>query len=108
MTELTHPTHVLPLPEDITTLASPQPAIILNSLNENAKHTLSEAFDFVRMAFTSLDEALNPFANEATPDEIFYLTPQELEADIPTTREIVCFFATKMKDPTGYLRLISA
>ena len=81
MTELTHPKHALPLPEEITTLASPLPAIILNNLNEDAKHTLSAAFEFVRMAFMSLDEAVQPFVSEATPEEIFYLTPQEREAD---------------------------
>lgn len=90
MTELTQQTHALPLPEDIGTLAAPVPAMILNSLHENAKHTLSAAFDFVRMAFTSLDEAIKPFVSEATPDEIFYLTPQQLEAGIrvPTPNKL--------------------
>lgn len=83
MTELTHPTHALPLPEEITTLASPLPALTLNRLNENVKHTLSAAFDFVGMAFMSLDEAVQPFVSEATPEEIFYLKPQEHDADEP-------------------------
>ncbi|WP_460132759.1 zinc metalloprotease [Pseudomonas sp. S1_E04] len=83
MTELTYETPILPYPEEIITLESPLPAMILNSLSENAKHSLSAAFNFVEHAFEALNRAISPFASEAALEEIFYLTPQELEDDAP-------------------------
>lgn len=84
---MTEPKQVLPplpSPAHITTMSALWPAFMLERLYENAKHTISRSLNFVPEAFDFLKNAITPFLNGETLDEIFYLPPQAPLPQMPT------------------------
>ncbi|WP_438866787.1 reprolysin-like metallopeptidase [Pseudomonas sp. L1(2025)] len=104
---MTLPSPSLPSAESITTMEMPLPAFILRRLNENVRHTLTDFPDFITGAFVLLNQALEPFLNEATLDEIVFLTSQAHSdnAPIPSENKLIAIIHSILffdSAPTSY------
>lgn len=84
MSTIEQQTLFIPPPESITTMSAPFAAITLQSLHENAVHTMSSPFNFSAEAFNLLKSSIAPFLNEETLNDIFFLPPLALSPQTPT------------------------